>query len=645
MTDSVSAPAGSDAPVNGSAETRTHAGFWGLAVGSIGVVYGDIGTSPLYALREAVVAASGPEHGELTRMAVLGVVSLILWALFIIVTLKYVVILLRADNNGEGGTLTLMALASRAVGRFNKAVGVVALLGIISAALFYGDAVITPALSVLSAIEGLDVATPAFHEYVVPLTIVILLILFAAQSYGTARVAALFGPVMVIWFVAIALPGLVWIAADPGVLWSLNPFHGVNFLLHHGIVGLFTLGAVFLAVTGAEALYADLGHFGRGPIQVAWLALVLPSLAVNYLGQGALVFAHPRAIENPFFLLYPEWARIPMVLLATAATVIASQAVITGAYSLTSQAIQLGLLPRFEIRHTSAQQAGQIYMPRVNTLLLVGVLLLVALFRSSSALASAYGIAVTGTMVVTCMMAFIVIWRMWRWSALAAAALIVPFLVIDLTFLSANMLKVVQGGWVPLALGGLVMMVMYTWRRGTKILFDKTRRLETPLDDLVRMLERKPPQRVPGTAVFLTSDPKSAPTALLHSLKHYKVLHEKNVILSVETTHTPRVESAKRVHIEPVGTTFTRVLLRFGYMETPNIPRALAIARKLGWQFDIMSTSFFLSRRALRPAPHSGMPRWQDRLFITLARSANDATDYFQIPTDRVVEVGTQVTV
>jgi len=645
MTDSVSAPAGSDAPVNGSAETRTHAGFWGLAVGSIGVVYGDIGTSPLYALREAVVAASGPEHGELTRMAVLGVVSLILWALFIIVTLKYVVILLRADNNGEGGTLTLMALASRAVGRFNKAVGVVALLGIISAALFYGDAVITPALSVLSAIEGLDVATPAFHEYVVPLTIVILLILFAAQSYGTARVAALFGPVMVIWFVAIALPGLVWLAADPGVLCSVHPFHGVNFLLHHGIVGLFTLGAVFLAVTGAEALYADLGHFGRGPIQVAWLALVLPSLAVNYLGQGALVFAHPRAIENPFFLLYPEWVRIPMVLLATAATVIASQAVITGAYSLTSQAIQLGLLPRFEIRHTSAQQAGQIYMPRVNTLLLVGVLLLVALFRSSSALASAYGIAVTGTMVVTCMMAFIVIWRMWRWSALAAAALIVPFLVIDLTFLSANMLKVVQGGWVPLALGGLVMMVMYTWRRGTKILFDKTRRLETPLDDLVRMLERKPPQRVPGTAVFLTSDPKSAPTALLHSLKHYKVLHEKNVILSVETTHTPRVESAKRVHIEPVGTTFTRVLLRFGYMETPNIPRALAIARKLGWQFDIMSTSFFLSRRALRPAPHSGMPRWQDRLFITLARSANDATDYFQIPTDRVVEVGTQVTV
>jgi KUP system potassium uptake protein len=621
-------------------------GLWTLALGSIGVVYGDIGTSPLYAFREAITAASeGPDHAELVRAAVLGVASLILWALFVIVTLKYVVILLRADNNGEGGTLTLMALASRAVGRFSKAAGVVALLGIVSAALFYGDAVITPALSVLSAVEGVDVVTPALHEYVVPLTVAILLVLFAVQSRGTASVATLFGPIMLIWFIAIALPGLIWIAKVPGVLWALNPFYGIYFLVNHGIVGLFTLGAVFLAVTGAEALYADLGHFGRGPIQVAWIAIVLPSLAINYLGQGALIFAHPKAIENPFFLLYPDWALIPMVVLATVATVIASQAVITGAYSLTSQAIQLGLLPRFEVRHTSAEQAGQIYMPRVNGLLLLGVLLLVALFRSSSALASAYGIAVTGTMVVTCTMAFIVIWRMWRWSPIAAAGLILPFLVIDLTFLSANMLKVVQGGWVPLLLGGIVMVVMYTWRRGSRILFAKTRRLETPLDDLVRILEKKPPQRVPGTAVFLTSDPKSAPTALLHSLKHYKVLHEKNVILSVETMHTPRVETEKRVRIEPVGSTFTRVQLRFGYMEMPNIPKALAIARKLGWQFDIMSTSFFLSRRALRPAPHSGMPRWQDRLFITLARSANDATDYFQIPTDRVVEVGTQVTV
>ena len=632
-------------PANGSHPTRTRAGLWGLAVGSIGVVYGDIGTSPLYAMRVALEAASGPDHGGITRATVIGVLSLILWALIVVVTLKYVVILLRADNNGEGGTLTLMALASRAVGHVGKVIGVVALLGIASAGLFYGDAVITPALSVLSAVEGIDVATPAFHEYVVPVTVVILVILFAGQSRGTAKVAALFGPIMVVWFVVIAIPGAYWVAADPGVLWALNPLYGIYFLLHHGIIGLYTLGAVFLAVTGAEALYADLGHFGRGPIQIAWLFVVLPSLALNYLGQGALVFDNPKALENPFFLLYPQWALIPMVVMATIATVIASQAVITGAYSLTSQAIQLGLLPRLDVRHTSAQLAGQIYMPRVNGLLLIGVLLLVALFRSSTAMASAYGIAVTGTMVVTGMMAFIVIWRMWRWSPIAAAALMVPFLFIDLTFLMANLLKVVEGGWVPLAIGGLVMLVMYTWRRGTRILFAKTRRLETPLDDLVRILEKKPPQRVPGTAVFLTSDPKSAPTALLHSLKHYKVLHEKNVILSVETTHTPRVDSDKRVRIEPVGSTFLRVLLRFGYMETPNIPRSLAIARKLGWQFDIMSTSFFLSRRSLRPATHSGMPRWQDRLFITLARSANDATDYFQIPTDRVVEVGTQVTV
>jgi KUP system potassium uptake protein len=451
--------------------------------------------------------------------------------------------------------------------------------------------------------------------------------------------------VMTVWFVAIAVPGVIWVASNPHILLALNPVYGVAFLLGHGVTGLVTLGAVFLAVTGAEALYADLGHFGRRPIQAAWLVVVFPALALNYLGQGALVLATPSAIKNPFFLLYPELLRLPMVVLATIATVIASQAVITGAYSLTRQGIALGLLPRLEIRHTSAEHEGQIFMPRVNISILVGVLMLVALFRSSSALASAYGIAVSGTMVVTGMMAFVVIWRMWRWSPFAAAALIIPFILIDLTFFSANMLKVVEGGWVPLALGGVVMLAMYTWRRGSRLLFEKTRRLETPLDDLVRMLERKPPQRVPGTAVFLTSDPKSAPTALLHSLKHYRVLHERNVILSVETTHTPRVEPAKRVRIEPVGSTFMRVLLRFGYMETPNIPKALAVARKLGLQFDIMSTSFFLSRRALRRAPRSGMPRWQDRLFITLARSANDATDYFQIPTDRVVEVGTQVTI
>ena len=621
-------------------ETPSRAAFLALTIGSIGVVYGDIGTSPLYALREAVNAAAA--SGTVTRDAVLGVLSLILWALIVVVTLKYVLILLRADNNGEGGTLALMALAHRALGQH---AGAVVLCGIISAALFYGDAMITPALSVLSAIEGLKIATPAFEPYVVPLTVVILVALFAVQSRGTASVASFFGPIMSLWFVAIVIPGFIAIAGDPEILLALNPIYGVSFLAHHGMIGLVTLGAVFLAVTGAEALYADLGHFGRAPIQTAWVALVLPSLAVNYLGQGALVLANPKAVENPFFLLYPEWALLPMVVLATAATVIASQAVITGAYSLSQQAIQLGLLPRFEIRHTSQEQYGQIYMPRINFFLFVGVLLLVLTFRSSSALASAYGIAVTGTMVVTGLMAIVVIWKVWNWSPVAALALMIPFVFIDLTFLGANLLKVVEGGWVPLAFGGLVMIVMYTWRRGSRLLLEKTRRQEISLEELVHMLERKPPLRVPGTAVFLTSTPESAPTALLHSLKHYKVLHEQNVILTIAAHHAPRVDPAARVQIERIGETFSRVLLRFGFMETPNVPRALAIARKLGWQFDIMSTSFFLSRRSLKPAVRSGMPRWQDRLFIMLTRMANDATDYFQIPTGRVVEVGTQVTI
>src|SRR4051795_4843084 len=641
MTQIATATAGSEGSIHGHDQSRAQAGFLSLTLGCIGVVYGDIGTSPLYALREAVVAAVGSEHAP-TREAVLGVLSLILWALLVTVTLKYVVILLRADNKGEGGTLALMALAQRAIG---KASGPLVLLGIVSGALFYGDAVITPALSVLSAIEGLKIVTPTFEPYIVPLTVVILIALFAVQSRGTASVAALFGPITLVWFIALAAAGIWHIAADVSVLAAINPIHGLRFLASHGMIGLIALGAVFLAVTGAEALYADLGHFGRVPIQAAWITVVLPSLALNYLGQGALILADPKAVENPFFLMYPSWALLPMVGLATAATVIASQAVITGAYSLTQQAIQLGLLPRFEIRHTSAAHAGQIYLPRVNTLLLIGVLLLVLLFRSSSALASAYGIAVTGTMVVTSMLAFVAIWKVWRWSAVAAACIIGPFLLIDLTFLSANMLKIFEGGYMPLALGGCVMLIMYTWRRGSRLLFEKSRKLEFPLADLIAMLEKRPPQRVSGTAVFLTSDPDCAPTALMHSLKHYKVLHEKNVILTIETAPTPRIDDAERVRMEQLSETFSRVTLKFGFMESPNVPKTLAIARKLGWQFDIMSTSFFLSRRALKPAAHSGMPRWQDLLFIRLSRFANDATDYFQIPTGRVVEVGTQVTI
>ena len=617
------------------------AGFWGLMLGSIGVVYGDIGTSPLYAMRESVLAAVGAGNPA-SEPVVLGILSLVIWALLIVVTAKYVLLLLHADNNGEGGTLALMALAQRGLGRAGASI---ILLGIISGALFYGDAVITPALSVLSAIEGLKIVTPAFDPYVVPITVVILLALFLVQSRGTASIAAFFGPITLVWFITLASAGIWHVAQNPIVLTAINPLHGIEFLIAHRLVGFLTLGAVFLVVTGSEALYADLGHFGRRPIQAAWLFVALPALTINYLGQGALILADPKNIENPFFLLYPEWALLPTVVLATAATVIASQAVITGAYSLTQQAISLGLLPRFEIRHTSAALFGQIYMPRVNTLLLIGVLLLVLLFRSSSALASAYGIAVTGTMVVTSMLAFVAIWKVWRWSAVAAACIIGPFLLIDLTFLSANILKIFEGGWMPLALGSMVMLIMYTWRRGSRILSEKTRRLELPLADLIRILEKKPPIRVPGTAIFLTSDPLSAPTALLHSLKHYKVLHERNAILTIDSSPLPRVDPADRVHLEAISDTFSRIVLRFGFMATPNVPQALAIARKLGWNFDIMSTTFFLSRRTLRPAEASNMPHWQDRLFIALGRTANDATDYFQIPTGRVVEVGTQVKV
>jgi len=615
-------------------------GFWALTLGSVGVVYGDIGTSPLYAFREAVRAAT--ETGPVTRATVLGVLSMIVWSLIVVVTIKYVLILLRADNNGEGGTLSLTALATRALGRRTP---LVVLLGVIGASMFLGDSVITPAISVLSAVEGLKLASPAFEHYVMPLTVVILVALFAVQRRGTANVAAFFGPVMVVWFIAIAVAGLLHLRDDPGVFAAINPIYAIEFVSAHPHIGLVTLGAVFLVVTGGEALYADLGHFGRKPIHIAWLALVLPSLLINYFGQGALVLANPATIENPFYRLVPEALLLPMIVLATAATVIASQAVITGAYSLVRQAIQLGLLPRLAIVHTSAEYSGQIYIPRVNTALLMGVLLLVGLFRSSSALASAYGIAVATTMVVDGLLGFIVIWKLWRLPAWQAALMMLPLVAIDFTFFSANMLKLLEGAWVPLLFGIAMVLLIMTWQRGTRILLNKTRKTEVPLESLLHSLEKKPPHIVPGTAVFLTSDPQSAPTALLHNLKHNKILHEHNVILTIVTTDTPRASEVDRVTIAPISPHFSRVALKFGYMETPNVPKALAIARRQGWQFDIMSTSFFLSRRALKPASHSALPRWQDRLFIRLARSASDATDFFQIPTGRVVEVGTQVTV
>jgi KUP system potassium uptake protein len=639
MSDGVNAgPASADATANG--HSATPPSFLALALGSVGVVYGDIGTSPLYAFREATIAASN--NHAVTRGTVLGVLSLILWSLIIVVTAKYVLVLLRADNNGEGGTLSLTALASRALGRRTTYVFVI---GVIGASMFLGDSVITPAISVLSAVEGLKLASPTFSEFVNPLAVIILIGLFAAQSRGTAKVAAMFGPIMVVWFVSIAIAGILHIRDDPHVLIAIDPLYGIDFLLDHGGIGLVTLGAVFLVVTGGEALYADLGHFGRKPIQTAWLCLVLPALLINYFGQGAKVLADPLAIENPFYRLVPDAFLLPMIVLATAATVIASQAVITGAYSLVHQAIQLGLLPRLAILHTSASHVGQIYIPRVTIALLVGVLLLVGLFRTSSALASAYGIAVATTMVVDGLLGFIVIWKQWQWPLWKALALITPFVVVDVTFFTANLLKLLEGAWVPILFGTTMVLLILTWRRGSGLLINKTRRTEVPLDTLFRNLEKKPPHIVPGTAVFLTSDPEFAPTSLLHNLKHNKVLHENNVILTVITADTPRVPEEERVKITQLSPHFMRVSLKFGYMEQPNVPKALAVARKLGWQFDIMSTSFFLSRRSLKPSPQSGMPGWQDHLFIALARSASDATDFFQIPTGRVVEVGTQVAV
>jgi KUP system potassium uptake protein len=630
-------PAGSQ----GMKETAHKAGFWTLTLGSVGVVYGDIGTSPLYAFRESINAAVG--HGGAPSQAeVLGVISLMIWALVLIVTIKYVLILLYADNHGEGGTLSLMALARGAGGRSAK---IAAVLGIIGASLFYGDAALTPAVSVLSAVEGLKLVAPAFGDYVLHITIVIIFGLFAVQRYGTARVAAFFGPITLAWFLAIAVAGLPHVVAGPGILAAFDPRYGIHFLLNHGYADLLALGAVFLTVTGAEALYADLGHFGRKPIQLAWLAVVSPSLLINYLGQGALVLADPSAVSDPFFKLVPEWALLPLVLLATAATIIASQAVITGAFSLTRQAIQLGLLPRLDVRHTSAAHAGQIYLPLVNWLILVMVLVLVVIFKSSSALASAYGIAVTGTMVVTAIMAVIVMWKVWRWPLPMAALVMLPFIVIDLIFLGANSLKIMDGGFVPLIFGSCLCIAMWTWQRGAKLLSRKTIRNELALTEMVALLTKSPPHTVKGTAVFLTATPDKVPTALMHNLKHNKILHETNVVVSVVTEATPRIADAERIQAEQISDHFWKVKLRYGYFESPDVPRALLACKKLGLKHDIMSTSFFLSRRSLKVAQHSLMPHWQDVLFVALSRQAVDAAAYFQIPANRAVEVGTQVTI
>jgi len=626
--------------------------FWGLAIGSVGVVFGDIGTSQLYAFNAAVGQAM---KDPMTRPAVLGVVSLAIWALIIVVTIKYVLFVMRADNKGEGGVLSLMALAQRALGKRTRAVF---LLGVTGAALFYGDAVITPAISVLGAFQGLhdipqirNLVTP--HEITIA-AIVILVGLFVVQARGTASVAKLFGPIMVVWFIAIGGIGAVHIIDDPGVLMALSPHFAVEFMLRHGLVGFLVLGSVFLTVTGAEALYADMGHFGRWPIQASWLFFALPCLALNYLGQGAFVLktlawsaAHHRPFENLdwFFVMAPPVMRIPLVAISVMAAVIASQAVITGAFSLSQQGILLGLLPRMDVRRTSETQSGQIFLPQVNTMLMVGVLVLVLVFQNADNLTNAYGLAVTGTMLVTTILSFIVARHMWGWKLWSALLLAVPLILIDSVFLAANGLKIASGGWLPLLIGGVLFLVMSTWVRGSQILTEKTRRDSVPLIDLIEMLKARAPHKVPGTAIFLTSDPDVAPVALMHNLKHNKVLHEKNVVMTVRTAETPRVPPDERLELIPVSDDFKKLVIHYGFMESPNVPKALNLCKKRGLKFDIMSTSFFLGRRTVVPSASRGMPLWQDKLYIFLLKNAANPTDFFHIPPGRVVELGAQVKV
>ncbi len=618
-------------------------GFWRLTLAAIGVVYGDIGTSPLYAFRESIGHVVR-EHGSARPEEVIGVVSLMLWALIAIVTIKYATILLRLDNRGEGGTLSLMALVQRALG---KRTPLILFIGLAGAGLFYGDAMLTPAISVLSAVEGLTVL-PALagqiDPYIMPITLTILVVLFLVQRHGSGLVGAWFGPVCIVWFLTLAALGLLHLSRDLTVLAAFNPLNAVGFLATHAGLGFIVLGSVFLTVTGAEALYADMGHFGRKPIAAAWFWLVFPALAINYLGQGAMVIADPATIGNPFFLMAPEAWRPAVLFIATAATIIASQAVISGAYSLTQQAIQLGLLPRMRIMQTSAQHHGQIYMPQVNYLLMLGVLFMTFSFGSSSALGSAYGVSVIGAMITSSLLAIIAIWRVSRRPLWMAAALMAPFLFVEVIFAGSNLLKLFSGGIVPLIVAAGFIVIMWTWVRGSALLHEQTRR-DVSLAQLLATLELSPPKRVRGTGIFLTADPLAAPTALMHNLKHNQVLHERLVLLSIRTAPTPRVAQADCVKIEAVRPDIHIVTLNFGFMETPNVIRGLTLARQQGLHFDIMTTSFFLSRRGLVPTSKSGMPRWQDLLFIFLARNATNATDFFHIPSARVVELGAQVSI
>ena len=610
-----------------------------LSLAALGVVYGDIGTSPLYTMKEIF---AGTHPVPLNHANILGILSLVLWSLLVVVACKYVSIIMRADNKGEGGIMALMALVLHHAMSPRQG-ALLMLLGLFGAALFYGDSIITPAISVLSAVEGLGIATPALGAYVVPLSLLVLALLFLMQKHGTGKVGALFGPVMVLWFLVLATLGVREIAHNPAVLAAINPLHALAFFAANPVLGFLSLGGVVLALTGGEALYADMGHFGRRPIQLAWFGLVLPALVLNYFGQGALLLRDPQAIANPFYLLAPGWALLPMVALSTLATVIASQAVISGAYSITRQAVQLGYVPRMAVLHTSSREIGQIYLPAVNWGLLVAVAALVVGFGSSGKLAAAYGIAVTGTMVITTTLTFIVARRQWQWSPLKCALILGGLLLVDIAYFGANAFKLLDGGWFPLAMGLLIFTVMTTWKRGRQLVHDKLAAEGMPLQQFVQLMAPAVP-RVQGTAIFMTSDPNSTPHALLHSMKHYKSLHERVVILTVDSADIPYIAPDARVTVAALGEQFYRVQLVFGFMDEPDVPAALQACAAQGLALEMMDTSFFLGRETLIPQVGKGlMSRWREKLFLAMFRNAGAASSYFKLPPNRVVELGSQL--
>jgi len=613
-----------------------------LSLTALGVVYGDIGTSPLYTLKEAFAARHGLVPAEPN---VYGVMSLVIWSIILVVVVKYLIFILQADNHGEGGVLALLALVLQRQHRTadQRRRKLFIILGVFGTALLFGDGLITPAISVLSAVEGLEIVAPPLSHVVVPTTMAILLLLFMVQRYGTAKVGRAFGPVTLLWFLVIALLGIVEIAHAPRILAAINPWYAARFLAGHGTIGFISLGGVFLSVTGAEALYADMGHFGKKPIRLAFFTLVLPALILNYLGQGALLLRDPRAIENPFYLLAPRWALYPVLLIATLATIVASQALISGVFSLAQQAMQLGFIPRMTIIHTSAREHGQIYVPQINTALAVGTLLIVAGFRSSDALGAAYGIAVTGTMAITTLLFAVVTRSRWGWPLWRVIGLAVFFLMFDLAFLGANALKLLQGGWVPLLIAASVMTLMTTWKRGRDALYGIMKSGSLPIDLLLNEITRRPPPRVAGTAVFLTSDAEGASVVLLHHLKHNKALHEQVVLLSVLATDVPYVKEAERVEVKELGQGFFRVLVHTGFMETPNIPELLALCADKGIRARPMETSYYLGREMLIPTGSSRMARWRKRLFVVMSRNAQSAARFFGLPSNRVVELGAQI--